>query len=181
MSNVMVNLDDARPANYWKNRAIQAEEKCAALASELYTVQEIMANPNFTDKEKVYGVVYLQWFNTTKPARPDGSRYYSAQDIAARMGSPRMIPERPSPKEQAIWPVHTKFKKAGLITTSVEPQKYNKSRANQYDLLSPQFAMNARYVALEKSEKASRGGRRVALHRECGGLCVEHTMYTCTK
>lgn len=176
------NISQAQGLEYWTRRAHVAEEKCAALASELYTIEELLANANFTDKEKVYAITYFQWYTSTPATRDNGARYYNAQAIATRMGGPRVIPERPSAKEQAISPVHTKIKKAGLISTTIEAQKSNKTRQNQFDLLSPQFTLAARHVALEQSDKASnRGGRRVALHRECGGLCIERTTYSCMK
>lgn len=171
-----------RRAILYRQEARQAQEKAAELGSEAYITQEIIANPNMTDKEKVYGIAYFQWYNTTAPSRENGARYYSAQAIAERMGSPRTSPDVKSPKEQSIHPVHTKFKRAGLIITEKEPQKFNKSRQNQFDIISPQFTLAARHVALEKSDRAAnRGGHRVPLHRECGGLCVERTTYSCLK
>lgn len=166
----------------YRQQARQAEEKSAELGSELYTIQELVANPNLTDKAKIYAIGYLQWYNESRPARESGARYYNAQEIAARLGGPRTDPNVKSPKEQAIYPLHTKFKNAGLIVTTAEPQKHNKAFKNQFDVISPQFTLAARHIALESPEKsANRGGHRVPLHRECGGLCVERTTYSCLK
>lgn len=176
------DISQAHGLNYWKNRAHQAEEKCAAQAQEIYFVEETMANPNFTDGDKIFAIIYYQQ-HFSVPARPDGRRYYSPKHLAARLGVPRLVPNQKSPKEQAISPRHAQFRKAGLIDTLLEPQKNNKGRANHFDLIQPQWLLNPAGVVVNIRDENSpkRGGKRVALHRECGGMCVERTTYTCLK
>lgn len=174
-------------SNYWENRALKAErerdeykEKCAELASELYWLQEWLANPNVTDKEKAGVAVYYQTIKSTKP-REDGSRYYSRARVADNWGNVRTDPTKQGNKEQAFSPIHTLLKKSGLIKSTPESQKNDKSKVNYFDVISPQLENNPRSVVLVKEEAKPHGGKRVPFHRECGGHILERTVYTCTK
>src|SRR5260221_904194 len=167
----------------------ELEEINAEMASQMHWEDEWMANQTATDKTKLHGIVHHRYLLATKP-RQDGSRYYSREEVAKRLGN--IVPPKekgkkrqPGKKAQSFSDSHTMFRENGLISTVEEPQKSNSDKSNYYDTILPQWENNPRGVVVidGKSTGKPKGGKRVAIHRgTCGGECVEgKKTYTCKK
>ena len=167
-------------AAYQKQLA-QMQETLSVFASELYFIEQWVANSNIRDKDKVGGIGYLLAHYETKP-REDGYRYYSVPRVAEHLGNVKPEGARQGNKEQSFHAVHQRFVSSGLIDSKKEPQKSNPYRHNVFDKITPQWEMNPSGVVLDYGEAASNhGGRRIRLHRQCGGEVIAHITHVCTK
>ena len=159
----------------------ELQETLAAFASELHFIYQWIANPFVRDKEKVSGIGYILAYYDTKP-RSDGYRYYSLPRVAEHLGNVRAEDARQGNKEQAFGKVHQRFIASGLIDSKKEPQRDNPFHHNVFDRITPQWEMNPAGVVLDYGENAgNHGGRRIRLHRECGGEVIAHITHVCTK
>ena len=148
---------------------IQAkEEKATELASELYWHQELRANPFLTELEKLIISSYYNYYIST-PKRQDGSFYYSRQKINEQSGLNKV---------KQISRIHSLMCKHGLITVSQEKMKSGNGY-NCYDRLSEKLLTDPKNIQLE--DHSQWGGKRVSVHKDCGGECRERVCYTCTK
>ena len=159
----------------------ELQETLSVFASELYFLEQWVANPNVRDKDKVSGIGYLLAYYGMKP-REDGYRYYSLAQVAERLGNVRREGAKYGNKEQAFPAVHQRFIASGLIDSKKEQQKSNPMYHNFFDKITPQWEMNPAGVVLDYGEASgNHGGRRIRLHRECGGEIIAHITHVCVK
>lgn len=164
----LVNIIEAQKASLNKERAYTQE-----ILSYVLWHRKLRANKYLTDDNKTKIAAYYDYMSEQK-AREDGSRYYSVHVIAEMLGD-----NGNGNKKQAFSSVHSKMKQHGIIKTITEKQKNDKNKDNHYDIISPQFWTHPEELKLDEHNEW--GGKRVAIHKDCGGLCEGRMIYYCTK
>lgn len=143
------------------------------LATELYWHSELQANPLLNSNEKESLHSYYDYMVET-PLRNDESKYYSLQAIANKLGD-----NGNGNKRQKFAPIHKKLEEYGYIKIKKEKQKNDKNKDNYYDILSLSFLIDPRNICLDSHSLC--GGKRIAIHKDCGGICSGRMIYLCTR
>lgn len=149
-----------RKGSEWYQRAIAAEKKLAENKA-------ILANKNLSAAQSFALYSTIKLVDTEKP-RDDGRVYVNYDKLAE--GVPI--------SSQSVGSALYTLAKNGIVDVKKERKKTGPG-FNMFIAVPTQTRLNLAHVVVDNVENPRAGGKRIALHKLCGGECIERKKYLC--
>ena len=149
-----------RKGSEWYQRAIAAEKRVGEYKA-------ILANKNLSSSQALALYSTVKLVDTEKP-REDGRVYINYDKVAESL---------PISSQSAGSALYT-LAKNGIVDV-VKERKKTGPGFNMFLSLPTQTRLNLAHVVVDNEETPRAGGKRIALHKLCGGECIERKKYLC--
>lgn len=150
-----------RKGSEWRERALAAEKR-------VKEIEEILANKNLSSAQALTLYSATKAYDAGKK-RPDGSVYVSYETLA-----------EPIPiSGQAAGDALLILNRNGILPVVEERKKHGAGKNLFLAPIPIQTRMNLAHVVIDNVKNPRAGGKRIAIHKVCGGECIERTKYLC--